>query len=244
MDSLESVLNDGDAEVAEVVAEVPEVEEAPETPPEAEPETGEKEEEAPPAPEPDKEVQTVPIAALKAEREKRQALERERDERNAKPAEPAPDIFDDQKGYTDHMAAQFKSDLFNERANTSEFHARREFKNLDGDIEAFQLLQADNPALTAQVQNAASPYHEIHDIVARHEKLAKMENVEEWEASTRAEIEANVRAEIKAEMEGKVKADKDLRDAIPTSLVGESSKGSVQQPDWEGPSTLSDILGD
>ena len=67
-----------------------------------------------------------------------------------------------------------------------------------------------------------------------------MENIEEFEAKTRAEIEAKVRAEF----DGKQQAGKELRDAIPTSLVDAQSKGSVQKPTWAGQSPLSDIFGD
>ena len=72
--------------------------------------------------------------------------------------------------------------------------------------------------------------------------MDKMQNIDEFEATTRAEIEAKVRAEIKAEMEGKAAANKNLRDSIPTSLVDEKSKGTVKQPTWEGQSTLGSIL--
>ena len=88
----------------------------------------------------------------------------------------------------------------------SEFYARREHADLDSKVETFKELKLTNPALEAQVMNAASPYHEIVDIVAKHEKMEKMQNIDEFEATTRAEIEATVRAEIKAEIEGKQQA--------------------------------------
>ena len=245
MDSLASVFEDGEPEATEAITETTEVaEEAPAV----KPETVEKEEEpeATTAPEvPEAEPQHVPLQALKAEREKRQAAERQIAEFNAnKEKTPAPDVFEDQKAYTEHMQTEFNQAMFNERANLSEFYARREFVDLDDKLETFQALKATNPALTAQVQNAASPYHEIVDIVAKHEKMEKMQNIDEFEASTRAEIEAKVRAELEAEFKGKADASKNLRDSIPTSLVNEPSKGSVNKPTWEGASPLNSIFND
>ena len=161
MSSLESVFNDGDPEVIESVEAEPEAPEIVE-----EPESVEKEEVSTTEPEAEKEHQNVPIQALKAEREKRQALERQMAEFQ-KEKTPAPDVFEDQSAYTEHLQTEFNQALFNERANMSEFYARREFTDLDDKIETFQALTASNPALTAQVQNAVSPYHEIVDIVKK-----------------------------------------------------------------------------
>jgi len=191
------------------------------------------------------ESKSVPIQALMAEREKRQTLEKTLQEINAQKAkEPAPDIFEDQEAYTKHFQHQIDNDRFNDRANQSEFYAQREFgkDELALKVETFKELKALTPALEAQVLNAVSPYHEIVDIVNKHEKMEKMQNIDEFEATTRAEIELKVRAEIKEEMEGKATADKNLRDSIPTSLVDAPSKGSINKPTWAGPATLDNIL--
>lgn len=252
MESLAILLEDGEPEAidqpveTEVVKEVEKVEEVVDK----EPEKVEKEREpeastASEVKEP--ESKTVPIQALMAEREKRQTLEKEKATwQTQKANEPAPDIFEDQAAYTKHFQTKIDNDRFNDRANQSEFYAQREFgaEELALKVEAFKELKAVNPALEAQVYNAVSPYHEIADIVSKHEKMEKMQNIDEYEAKTRAEIEKQVRAEIKAEMEGKATADKNLRDSIPTSLVDETSQGSVKQPSWQGPSTLSTLFND
>lgn len=247
MESLGSLLEDGEPEVIEQPVEAETVE-AVEEITEVEPEKVEEnqEPEATTAPEvTEPEAKSVPIQALMAEREKRQALEKYKAEVEAEKAkEPAPDIFEDQAAYTKHFQEQIDNDRFNDRANQSEFHAQREFgkDELASKVEVFKELKASNPALEAQVLNAVSPYHEIVDIVNKQEKMDKMQNIDEFEATTRAEIEAKVRAEIKAEMDGKAKADKNLRDSIPTSLVDNPSQGTVQKPTWSGPSTLDQLL--
>jgi hypothetical protein len=249
MVDLATVFNDGDP-VAEV--ETPVVEEVTETPATEEktdetetPETVAKEEVSTTEPKTEPEQTMVPMAGLKAERVKRQALEKQVQEFEANKAKtPAPDIFENQEAYTSHMTQKFDKAMFNERANQSEFFARREFKDLDSKVEQYQALLADNPSLGGQVQSAVSPYHEIVDIVDRHEKMARMENIDDFEAKTRAEIEVKVRAEIKAEMEGKADASQKTRDSIPTSLVGESSKGGIGKTPPPGNSTLSKIFND
>jgi len=254
MDNLATILDDGEPEAieqpkeeaAEIVEEVEKVEDKAE----AKPEKVEKEDkpEAPTAPEvKEPESKSVPIQALMAEREKRQTLEGKLAEITAQKAkEPLPDIFEDQAAYTKQFQDKIDTDRFNDRANQSEFYAQREFgaEALALKVEAFKELKAANPALEAQVYNAVSPYHEIADIVSKHEKMEKMQNIDEYEKKTRAEIEVQVRAEIKAELEGKTTADKNLRDSIPTSLVDETSQGTVKQPTWQGPSTLSTLFND
>jgi len=247
MESLGSLLEDGESEAIEQPIEAVEETEQVEEVAEVEPEKVEKEEpDATTAPEvAEPETKSVPIQALMAEREKRQALERQMADFEAQKAkEPAPDIFEDQTAYTEHFQKQIDNDRFNDRANQSEFYAKREFgdSELALKVEAFKELKASNPALETQVLNAVSPYHEIVDIVNKQEKMDKMQNIDEFEATTRAEIEAKVRAEIKAEMESKASADKSLRDSIPTSLVDNPSQGTVQKPTWSGPSTLDQLL--
>lgn len=246
MAGLESILEDGEPEVIEETVE--EKTEIVEEVKKEEPEKVEKEPETEVTTTPEveeKEPQNVPIKALMAEREKRQLAEGKLADIEANKArQPAPDIFEDQEAYTKHFQKQIDNDRFNDRANQSEFYAQREFgkDKLALKVETFKGLKLTNPALEAQVLSAISPYHEIVDIVSKHEKMEKMQNIDEFEAKTRAEIEVKVRAEVKAEMEGKATADKDLRDSIPTSLVDEPSKGTVTKPTWAGPSTLDSIL--
>ena len=244
MQDLAEVFNE-EVEADQVEAPVAETAPEPEQTEETET-TGEIEkQDSSPEPETKEDSQNVPIAALMAEREKRQTLQRQVDEFAAKKAEePAPDMFDDQAKYTEHQNAKFETAMFNERANMSEFYARREHTDLDAKVETFQKLKLDNPELANQVRTAVSPYHEIVDIVARHEKMERLQNVDEFEASTRAELEAKIRAEIAAEVKGKAEGKEALKASVPTSLVSESSKGAVQGASWSGPSDLESIFGD
>jgi hypothetical protein len=224
-------------EAVEPQEEAPVVEEAVETEP-----TGEKEEDSTPEPEAEEESKSVPISALMAERKQRQELQRQLDAQSKK--EDMPDVFEDQQAYTQRLETTIQQAAFNEKANLSEFFARREYADLDSKIEVFNTLKTSNPALATQVQNAQSPYHEIVDIVDNHEKMERMSNVKEYEATTRAEIEAQVRAELEAEYKGKKDAKAELRDSIPTSLVNANSKGTISGQTWDGPTSLENIFND
>lgn len=249
MESLESVLDGVEAEVEpaveQPVAETPEVKEEVAEPQVDEPtETGDKES-LTPEPKAEEEPQSVPIKALLAERDKRQAAEARAQELEAQTPPPkAPDVFEDQGAYTDHMTQTINTAVFNQKANMSEWMARREIPDLDQKIEKYMELAKANPALNQQMYNAQSPYHEMSDIVDKHETLQEMKDIDGFKAKTRAEIEAEVRAEIKAEMEGKAKTKEELRDAIPTSLVDEPSKGGINKQAWDGPTPLDKVFGD
>lgn len=247
MDDLGTILNDGDpvAEVeTEVVTETTETTEVKADETETT-ETVESTTEATTAPEADPEPTTVPLKALHAERGKRQALEKQVQEMQAQqPKTPAPDIFENQEAYTKYITQQMDDRLFNERANMSEHFARRDTPDLDSKMETYQALLLENPALRDQVSQSPMPWQEMVSIVDKHEKMEKMENIDEWEASKTAELEVSIRAKIEAEMQGKADASKATRDSIPTSLVGESSKGGIGKTPAPGPSSLSTIFKD
>lgn len=179
------------------------------------------------------EERMVPLKALEEERRKRQEAEAKIPVQEQK----TPDVFEDPEGYQKHMAETLQQATFNERCNISRFLAKRDFPDLEQKLETFQTLVTQYPQYAAQIRNSPSPYHEMAEIVAKHEKLKALENVDQVEAKLRAEIEAKVRAEIKAEAE-KAEA---LKNSIPTSLVGMPSKGTIKGSTWSGPTPLKNI---
>lgn len=174
--------------------------------------------------------------AVQAERKKRQEAESRMQGKDD--PRPAPDVFEDPDGFRKHIASEIETRTFNERANMSEFLARREFPDLDEKVERFRVMAEENPALTQRVAQAVSPYHEIADIVSKAERLEKLENVDQVEKELRAKIEAEVRKEY----DEKAQRNADLREKLPPSLVDASSKGSVKGHEYSGPTPLSNIL--
>lgn len=235
MSDIESILN-GEPEPVTEPEPAQEPEQAQETEAEevteqAEP-TGEEESETP-APKTDESM--VPLKALTEERRKRQELEAQLKADDKK----APDIFEDQEAYTRHISEQVSQQVLNERANISEFLARREFPDLDAKVEKFQAMIETNPALKDQVMSAVSPYHELVDVVTKAEELEQLKDVDSYKEKIRAEVEA----EIKAEYEAKAKKSETLRDSIPPSLNDVGTKGGLKGHNYSGPTSLDQILG-
>ena len=154
----------------------------------------------------------------KDEKTKRQELEKKE----------LPDVYDD--NFADSLLNEAQQLAVNERFNLSEFMARKEFT-------AYEALVESNPALQQQLISAPSPYHEMVDIVDKHERVSAMENIDEWEAKKTAEIEQKVRQQIEAEQA--------LRDGKVAGLSPSLAKvGSspIAENTWTGPTPINDLI--
>ena len=245
MQTLDDILNGDEGDLPQ--EEIPQTTEEPEgvkqpdeetpEPEKAEEEATQPEEGSPPEPEQPK---TVPLDVVLDERRKRQELEQELAKYKQKQDEkPAPDVFEDQEAYTKHITTQINQGILNERANISQFMAKRDYPDLDEKVEKFHELVRENPQLREQALHSISPYHEIYDIVSKHEELEKMKDIDSYRASLRAEIEA----EVKAEEASKKQELEQKRQSIPPSLVSEPSKGAITKgTQFDGPTPLENIL--
>lgn len=226
--SLDDVLNGVEPEVVEETS-TPEPEETPQdTKGEEEPKA-----EEPPSSEDTKEPWTK--TAYLDEKRKRQALERQLEE-SKKEQPKAPDIFESQDQYTQYIQNEVSFAVNNTKASMSEYFARREHADLDEKFEKFQAMVEDNPELKVQVSQAASPWHEMYDIVVKAEKFDKLQDVDKYEAEIRAGIEKKVREELEA----KYKGESQKLDSITPSLAGKRSAGDSKDPINQ---SLEDILG-
>lgn len=174
------------------------------------------------------------------ERSKRQVSEARVKELEAKLNQPKPedrpDIFDDQKGFTESLTKEFDGKLSNMMANQSEFHVRREFDDVDEKLKIYDEISKNNPALLAQVQDSVSPWYEMYSIATSHQELEEMKDIDGYKAKIRAEVEADVRKEIETGQE----QDDKKRDSITPSLASKRSTGGTNQTVDQ---TLEEILG-
>jgi hypothetical protein len=192
--------------------------ETPETPepeqPAAEVETVEKPPETPApevttTPEP-KEEQAVPYAAMKAERDKRQALEKElaelRAAQQAAPQQPAPDFFDAPDQYVQAM----------EQRTTARFHAalaeqaREVYPDYDEKFALVLEAAKGNPAIEAQILNAANPALAAYKLGAQLAEFQRMQDPAKYRAEIEAEVRAKFEAEQKAKEQARAKADAEI----------------------------------
>ena len=243
MKDLNDVLNGSD-ESEEVTAteEVTEVESAEEATEEvqAAEEVEELTEETPkgeetPAEPPSVEELQKELNAFKAkaqdEKRKRQELEAKKDTETK-----LPDVLDD--NFSDSLLTEAQKIAQNQTLNMSEFLARRDHPDLDAKVEVFEALAASNPAFAQQVFNSPSPYHELVSIVDKHERLEKMENLDEWEAKKTADIEAQVRAKIEAEQKAKAEKTSGI-----TPSLAQTGSSPVDENVWTGPTPITQLLG-
>lgn len=184
--------------------------------------TEDKKDDTPPV---SKDETKVPLAALQEQREKRQIAEKALEELRAKHAEPEvqTSVFDDEEKFRDELTSKFDATLNNQRYDQSQFFVENEIgkEAVATKFEAFKILATANPALSQQMANAISPYHEMVTIVDNAGELAKMQDLPAYRATLKAEL----LAEIKADSE-KSDTDKEtLRASVPDSLAGDASTG-------------------
>lgn len=175
--------------------------------------------------------------AYKDEKRKRQELEnRLKELEQPKEQEKAPDVFDDQDGYTSYLTKQVHQQVSNVKADLSQYYAEREFgKEVVAEkLERFKQMAADDPRLSQQVLNSVSPYHEMVDIVTKAEKYEQLQDVDSMEAKLRSEIEEKVRKELKEKYEEK----QQKRESVTPSLNKQASSNKAESSD-----SLEDLLG-
>lgn len=217
-------LNESEPVQAEVVPEQPTVEATPE------PEIP-----APAAPTAAVREEThVPLPALKAEREKRQALERRIAEMEAAQRanpEPAPDFYADPTQFI----AQREQQLTQRMHAALEEQAREAYSDYDDVLAGLKEYAQENPAVLAEVFNAANPALKAYKLGKQISELKAMKDP----GAYRAQIEAEVRAKIKAEQEAAEKARAATVAAIPPDLA---SARSAKDADVGEELTLDSIL--
>lgn len=212
-------------EVTEELAEAPEVTE-PE--PQEEPQGS--------TTEPDKPEKTgeVPIAALLDEREKRQAYERELTQLRQQMAEKkapveVPDPLDNTDGFVGHIDQKLQGALSQTRIEMSQEFMRMTHEDYDSAEAKFVTMVQENPALAQQMQAATLPAKFVYDTVKKAEKLEQLQNVDEFEAKTRAELEAKLRTEIEAELKGKLEAEMTKEQSLTPSLAKQRAQGGNRE---------------
>ncbi|MBT8439715.1 MAG: hypothetical protein KJO91_08310 [Gammaproteobacteria bacterium] len=246
MDNLaEELLNQSADAAAEPQPEVETPEpDAVETKPE-ETETGAKAEE-PQAVEPPStdEPESVPMSAhigLRKDFEgKIKALQ---EQLESKQKEAPPSVFEDEEGAFKAVEAKLSEQFTNQMLNEGEAEAIRQHGQ-DAVNEATEWITkavATSPYIAQQFTNVP--------LLQQHRKAVELHKQEQARAemddpdTLKAKLKDEARAELLKEMEAE-KAEKDkLKQSIPKSLTGDSSKGGLTGSDWSGPVDLESIIG-
>lgn len=234
------------AEPEPVEAVEPTEPEAVQTPTEepSEPETGVKDTVEPPATD---SAVNVPLAALTGEREKRQAAQHELDALRRQLAEkektPPPSVFEDEEGAFNAIKDSLREETNNQLLNAGQALAVSQFdqETVDKAVEWIAGAVGTSPYLATQFSQVPllQQHQKAVELYQQELARAEMENPAELKERLKAEARAEILAEQKAKQEEKDK----IAQSIPTSLVGDSSKGGLSGSDWSGPTPLENLIG-
>lgn len=222
--------------------------------PDAQPEPVEetKPEETAEAPEPEKEPKAeaeepkdIPYAVFKSTREDlkaqleatRRELDQFRQSQQPKPEpQKIPDVLEDQEGYTKTVLGAVQRQQVQQKLQMSRFFAEREFgrETVDEAVSFFD----QNPQLSHQFINEASPFHAAVEFVKAQKAAAE---IGPDPVAYKAKLEQEIRAKIEAEMAAKQA--KDMASKRAPSMANVNGSGGQRDPGWQGPTSLDQLLG-
>ena len=192
----------------------------------------------------DKPLSKAEFAGMLAEREKRQKYQQEAEQLRQQlaqlqtPTKQTPDVFEDQEGFVSSMRAEMQQELTGMRAEMSREMMRVTHQDYDETEQKFWEMAQENPVLAEQALADRNPAKFTYDAVKKAEKLAEMENVDDYRAKVRAEIEAEVRAEMEAGLKAQIEDRTKKADQITPSLSGQRAAGGNTAPTVEVPDPL------
>lgn len=228
--SLNDILNG--VEVQDQVEQQEVEAEQPEETPEA---TAEVEEAAPAAAKEQKsDEENWTKAAVLDERRKRQDLERKYEELLSKQQkqEPqkAPDVFEDQEGFTNHIGQTLQNEVFKARVEISQELMREKHADYDEKEAMFADMAKESPELWQKLRASAMPAKFVYETVVKAERLKAMENIDEWESKKTAELEAKIRQQLEAEFAEKSKSKAAVSSLKPSLANARSSAPVNDEP--------------
>lgn len=174
------------------------------------------------------------------ERRKRQELERQLAELQASKSEEkkaAPDVFEDQDGFNNHIQNTIQSETLRIKIEMSQELMREKYPEYDEmELEFVDLAKQDS-SLWKKMQSSAMPAKFVVETVKKAEKLKQMENIDEWRAQERERL----RQELIAEMSGKKPETDDTKSSPRPSLANARSTGKASDEVIDR--SLADIFG-
>lgn len=230
MSDLDQILNNEQPEpTPEAPAPTPEAEAAPVEAVEVTPEPEKAEAPEPAKPEPE----TVPVGVVAGLRQEIRELKAAMSQ--PEPT-PAPDLFEDPKGFTGHLAAQVQGSMAQMKLEQSRFMAEREFGK-DVVDKAFEYFN-ENPAESQQLLAHPSPFHAAVDhfnTVRVAQEIGS--DPSGWQERERERIRAEVEAELVAKQAQEKAA------AAAPSMANLTGNGGGPKSNWTGPTALDSVIG-
>lgn len=215
-------------ETPEKVEEVP-VEESANT--EAAEEVAEVKE-APTAPKESAEVEQAWTKSMALdERKKRQDIQKELDDYKAQMAEKAqvdaPDVFEDQDAFREHLRAENQAGLLSQKIEMSRMFAMGQHDDYEEKEQAFMELAESTPGLADQVRQHANPAAFVYEQGQKSMEFKQMQDVGSMKDKMRAEIRAELEAEMSSTTEKKAAIGSNI---TPSLANARSSNEGVEPP--------------
>lgn len=177
---------------------------------------------------------TVPLEALIDERNKRQDMQRQLDELQKQPAPPAPDVFEDQAAFADHITQQLTQKMEQQQR---EFHvemARVKHSDYDDRMNAFVSMAEQNPMLADQAAASGNAPEFAYQYAVQQEQVAKLNDPAELDRLVQERAEKLLSERQTQEVTQKL-------DEQPPSLSTQPNRGSGEKS--FAPATLENIIG-
>lgn len=148
----------------------------------------------------DKDVEKAWTKAMALdERRKRQDTQKEFDDYKAqmevKAKAPAPDVFDDQEAFTNHLHSEVDQKLMNQKVEMSRDFMLDTHSDYEDMEKAFLELAQTTPGLREQAAAHPMPAKYVYEQGKRHLQFQEMQDTGKYEAKIRAEIRAEIEAE-------------------------------------------------
>lgn len=165
----------------------------------------------------------------------------------------APDFWTDPEAALTHMRETLETSFAdklttveqasrNRHLNMSESMVAQTFDDFAEVKEHILKIGQENPAIIKQqlAQNPDHPWLAMYQFGKKDMELSQAGDLDSLKARLREEMKAEILAEVKADLE----ASNQELEKVPTSLVNQSSKGSLSASDWAGPTSLDSLIGD
>lgn len=178
---------------------------------------------------------TVPLEALLSERQKRQDMQRQLDELQKQPELQAPDVFEDQQAFANHITEQLSNKLDEQRREFNVEMARVKHSDYDDKMNAFVQMAEQNPMLADQAAASGNAPEFAYQYAVQQEQVAKLNDPTELERLVQERAEKLLAERQTAAVTQKL-------DEQPPSLSTQAAAGGTSDKPFS-PASLENVIG-
>jgi hypothetical protein len=190
----------------------------------------------------------VPAAVMHGERDRRQSLQKEFEEYKAQhppQEEPKPDFYADPDAALNARDQQLSKELTTTLLNEGKGEAISQYdqETVDKAEQWFVEEAVKSPVIAGQLNDVPllQQHRKVVELFKANEANAeRIKDPSAYEAKLKQQGVEEYLAAQASQAEEKQK----VTEAIPKSLVGDSSKGGIKGTEWSGPTPLESVIGE